>query len=256
MSSILGDDDIGPGPQARVRRLPERARYDRATLDAILDEGFVCHLGFCSDGEPVVIPTGYVRVADAIYVHGAPANNALRRAVEGDSVCLAVTLVDGLVLARSAFHHSINYRSVVIFGVAHEVDDFDEKRLALTAFVDHVVPGRSTDTRPPSESELRATRVVKVEIVEASAKVRYGGPKDDPEDFALTGIWAGEMPFHVVPGAPLADPSAARYRAGAVVPRVLPAAGAASAPGQLSAAAACFRPKSSKSAACLWWWSL
>jgi uncharacterized protein len=208
MSSILGDGDTAPGPRARVRRLPERARYDRATLDAILDEGFVCHLGFCSEGEPVVIPTAYARVGDAIYVHGAPANFALRRAVEGDSVCLTVTLVDGLVLARSAFHHSINYRSLVIFGVAHEVEDFEEKRLALVAFVDHVVPGRSRDTRPPSDSELRATRVVKVEIAEASAKVRDGGPKDEPEDLALTDIWAGELPFEVVPGAPVADASA------------------------------------------------
>ena len=208
MSATPGHDDIRPGPRTRVRRLPERAKYDRATLDAILDEGFVCHLGFCSDGEPVVIPTAYARVGDAIYVHGTPANYALRRAVEGDSVCLTVTLVDGLVLARSAFHHSINYRSLVIFGVAHEVDDFDEKRVALMAFVDHVVPGRSTDTRPPSDSELRATRVVRVEIVEASAKVRYGGPKDEAEDLALTDIWAGELPFEVVPGAPVADSSA------------------------------------------------
>jgi nitroimidazol reductase NimA-like FMN-containing flavoprotein (pyridoxamine 5'-phosphate oxidase superfamily) len=199
--------DVGPGPRTRVRRLPERARYDRATVEAILDEGFVCHLGFCSEGEPVVIPTAYARVGDVIYVHGAPANWALRRAVEGDTVCLTVTLVDGIVLARSAFHHSINYRSVVVFGVAHEVDDFDEKRLALSAFVDHVVPGRDSDTRAPSDSELRATRVVKVEITEASAKVRSGGPKDDPEDLELADIWAGELPLQVVPGDPVADRS-------------------------------------------------
>jgi uncharacterized protein len=208
MSFTPGDNDEAPGLRTRVRRLPERARYDRATVDTILDEGFVCHLGFCSDGEPVVIPTAYVRLGEVIYVHGAPANHALRRSVESDTVCLTVTLIDGLVLARSAFHHSINYRSVVLFGVAHEVEDLDEKRLALLAFVDHVVPGRKSDTRPPSEAELRATRVVRVEIVEASAKVRTGGPKDEPEDFALAGIWAGEMPFHVVPGAPLPDVSA------------------------------------------------
>ncbi len=177
-------------------------------MEAVLDEGFVCHLGFCVDGEPVVIPTGYARVGDVIYVHGAPANYALRRAVEGDSVCLTVTLVDGLVLARSAFHHSINYRSVVVFGVAHEVEDWEEKRLALAAFVDHVVPGRNAGTRPPSEAELRATRVVKVEIMEASAKVRTGGPKDEPEDLGLGGIWAGELPFRVVAGSPIADGSA------------------------------------------------
>ncbi len=208
MSSSPAADALGPGPRTRVRRLPERAKYDRATVEAVLDEGFVCHLGFCSEGEPLVIPTAYVRVGDTIYVHGAPANHALRRAVEGDPVCLTVTLVDGLVLARSAFHHSINYRSVVVFGVAREVDDPDEKRTALLAFVDHVVPGRNADTRPPTDSELRATRVVKVEITEASAKVRSGGPKDDPEDFALPGIWAGEMPLRVVPGAPVADDSA------------------------------------------------
>ncbi len=203
----LGPGDVGPGPRTRIRRLPERARYDRATVEAILDEGFVCHLGFCSDGEPVVIPTAYARVGDVIYVHGAPANWALRRAVAGDTVCLTVTLLDGLVLARSAFHHSINYRSVVVFGIAHEVDDFDEKRLALSAFVDHVVPGRDSDTRAPTDSELRATRVVKVDIVEASAKVRTGGPKDEPEDFALSAIWAGELPLRVVAGEPVADDS-------------------------------------------------
>jgi nitroimidazol reductase NimA-like FMN-containing flavoprotein (pyridoxamine 5'-phosphate oxidase superfamily) len=208
MSSNLGEEEVGPGPRARVRRLPERGRYDRATVDAILDEGFVCHLGLCSERGPIVIPTAYARIGDWIYLHGAPANYALRRAVEGDSVCLTVTLVDALVLARSAFHHSINYRSVVVFGVAQEVEDFDEKRTALMAFVDHVVPGRSPDTRPPSDSELRATRVVKVEIEEASAKVRTGGPKDDPEDLDLTGIWAGEMPLQLVPGAPQADYSA------------------------------------------------
>jgi uncharacterized protein len=208
MSSTAAGGDLGPGPRTRVRRLPERARYDRATVDAILDEGFVCHLGFCSDGQAVVIPTAYVRVGDAIYLHGAPANHALRRAVDDDSVCLTVTLVDGLVLARSAFHHSINYRSVVVFGVAHEVEGPDEKRSAMLAFVDHVLPGRSADTRPPSDSELRATRVVKVVITEASAKVRPGGPKEEPEDLALTGIWAGQLPLHVVPGAPVPDDSA------------------------------------------------
>jgi uncharacterized protein len=208
MSSTSAADDLGPGPRTRVRRLPERAKYDRATVEAVLDEGFVCHLGFYSGGEPVVIPTAYARVGDTIYVHGAPANHALRRAVEGEAVCLTVTLVDGLVLARSAFHHSINYRSVVVFGVAYEVDDLDEKRVALLAFVDHVVPGRNAGTRPPTDSELRATRVVRVEITEASAKVRSGGPKDDPEDLARPGIWAGEMPLQVVPGAPVPDDSA------------------------------------------------
>ena len=206
--AAAGDDQLGPGPRTRVRRLPERARYDRAAVNAILDEAFVCHLGVCLDDEALVIPTGYARVDDVIYVHGAPANQALRRAVEGGTVCLTVTLVDGLVLARSAFHHSINYRSVVVFGVAREVLDLDEKRLAMLAFVDHVVPGRSAGTRSPTDAELRATRVVKVEITEASAKVRTGGPKEDPEDLGLTGIWAGEMPLRMAAGAPVADNSA------------------------------------------------
>jgi len=207
-ATSAGDDQLGPGPRSRVRRLPERARYDRATVEAILDEGFVCHLASCSDGEPVVVPTAYARAGDVIYVHGAPANQALRRAAGGDIVCLTVTLVDGLVLARSAFHHSINYRSVVVFGAACEVEDAEEKRLALTAFVDHVVAGRSADARPPSDAELRATRVVRIEIEEASAKVRSGGPNDDPEDLALTGIWAGEMPLRLVAGEPVVDGSA------------------------------------------------
>lgn len=199
------DDQLGPGPRTRVKRLTERARYDRATVHAILDEGFVCHLGFCSDGEPVVMPTGYVRVGDVLYLHGAPANWALNTVVAQRAVCVTVTLIDGLVLARSAFHHSINYRSVMAFGVASEVDDFEEKRRALVAFVDHVVPGRSADTRLPSDAEVRSTRVVRVDIEEASAKVRTGGPKDDPEDLALSGIWAGHVPLQLVAGVPVVD---------------------------------------------------
>jgi uncharacterized protein len=199
---------LGPGPRSRVRRLAERAAYDRATVHAILDEGFVCHLVFCSNAGPVVIPTGYARAGEIIYLHGAPANQALRQAVESDVVCLTVTLVDGLVMARSAFHHSINYRSVVVFGTAAEVDEPDEKLRALNAVVDHIVPGRSADARGPNEAELRATRVVRIEIEEASAKIRTGGPKDDPEDMALSGVWAGQLPLRMVAGAPVADGSA------------------------------------------------
>jgi len=188
-----------------VRRLPERARYDRESVYAILDEGFVCHLGTCAGGEPRVLPTAYARVGDALYLHGAVGNVALAAAVQSEMVCVAVTLVDGLVLARSAFHHSINYRSVVVFGPAAEVIGQDEKNRALLAFVEHVVPGRTAATRPPNASEIRATRVIRVEIAEASAKVRAGGPKDDPEDLELDGIWAGELPFSWVPGAPVPD---------------------------------------------------
>ena len=199
---------LGPGLRTRARRLAERASYDRETVYAILDEGLVCHLGTCADGEPVVVPTLYVRVGDVVYLHGAPASAALGRAAgrAGDPgvVCLTVTLLDGLVMARSAFHHSVNYRSVMVFGHAVDVTDTGEKRMALAALVEHVVPGRGQDARPPDDQELRATRVVKVPIEEASAKVRTGGPKDDAADLLLD-IWAGEVPLAMVAGVPLAD---------------------------------------------------
>jgi nitroimidazol reductase NimA-like FMN-containing flavoprotein (pyridoxamine 5'-phosphate oxidase superfamily) len=197
-----GDDS--PTPRTRVRRLPDRARYDRATVDSILDEGFVCHVGFVDRGAPVVIPTAYARVDDALYLHGASANAALRAVTSGGPTCVTVTLVDGLVLARSAFHHSINYRSVVIFGNATEVTDPDEKRRAVDAIVEHIVPGRGVDARDPTEAELRATRVVRMPIDEASAKVRTGGPADDDEDLGLP-IWAGYVPLRLAADLPVAD---------------------------------------------------
>ena len=193
------------GRHSRVRRLPERGAYDRETIEAVLDEGFVCHLGFCTDAGPVVLPTGYALVGDAVYVHGAPANHALRTIGTGKPVCLVVTLVDGLVLARSGFHHSINYRSVVIYGTATEVRDPVEKRAALDAVVEQIVPGRTADARGASDSELRATRVVRISIDEASAKIRTGGPKDDPEDIEAGGIWAGHLPLDLVPGVAVPD---------------------------------------------------
>jgi uncharacterized protein len=214
MSATPGHDEIRPGPRARVRRLPERAKYDRATLDAILDEGFVCHLGFVDGGSPVVIPTAYARVDDTLYLHGASANAALAVFASGAAVCVTVTLLDGLVLARSEFHHSINYRSVVIFGNAAEVSDRDEKRRALHAIVEHIVPGRSVDARAPSDSELRATRVVRLRIDEVSAKVRSGGPVDDESDLALP-VWAGQVPLRLVAGSPIVDDG---VPAGVVVP--------------------------------------
>lgn len=194
----------GPGQRTRVRRLAERGHYDSETVHAILDEGYICHLGFCTDGVPKVLPTIYARQADVLYLHGAPANDALR-AAETTGACVTVTLVDGLVLARSAFHHSINYRSVVAFGSANEVRDIKEKERALLAIVDHVVPGRACDSRPPSAEELRATRVTRFEIEEASAKVRTGAAKEDPADLSLTTFWAGVLPLTVVPGTPLTD---------------------------------------------------
>ena len=193
-----------PTTRAKVRRLAERGRYDRAAVDAILDEGFVCHVGWAGEHGPVVIPTAYGRIGDHLYLHGAPANATLRHAAPGVPVCVTVTLVDGLVLARSAFHHSINYRSVVIFGTGTEVTADAEKQAALAAVVEHIVPGRGADARPPTASELRATRVVRVPLDEASAKVRTGGPKDDPEDLDLP-IWAGQVPLRIVPGAPVDD---------------------------------------------------
>lgn len=192
-------------PRTKVRRHAERGRYDRDTIEAILDEGFVCHLAFCTDDGPVCVPTAYARVGDVLYLHGAAANHALRSIGDGAPVSLAVTLIDGVVLARSAFNHSLNYRSVVLYGHAEEVRDPDEKRAALHAVVEHIVPGRTADARGPNESEMRTTRVVRVQIEEASAKVRAGGPKDAPEDVDAGGIWAGYVPLSTIAGAPIPD---------------------------------------------------
>jgi uncharacterized protein len=193
------------GPRTTVRRKPERGRYDRETIESVLDEGFICHVGFCTDVGPTVVPTAYARVEDVIYLHGAPANHALRTIGDGAPISLAVTLVDGLVLARSGFHHSINYRSVVLYGHAYEVRDEDEKRRALDAVVEQIVPGRTADARGPSDSELRATRVVRVAVDEVAAKVRAGGPIDDEEDVEAGGVWAGHIPLSLVAGAPVPD---------------------------------------------------
>lgn len=193
-ATMRGWEMPAPSPRTQVRRLPDRARYDQADIHAILDEGFVCHVGFQSGSSPVVIPTAYARVGDRLYLHGAPANAALRAAGSGLPVCVTVTLIDGLVLARSAFHHSINYRSVVIYGTAEEVTDLEEKRAALVAVVEHIVPGRTADARPPTDSELRATRLIRLPIDEASAKVRTGDPVDDDEDLDLP-VWAGQLPL-------------------------------------------------------------
>ncbi|HEY7815718.1 MAG TPA: pyridoxamine 5'-phosphate oxidase family protein [Nakamurella sp.] len=194
-----------PSPRTQLRRLPDRARYDPADIHAILDEGFVCHVGIQSGPSPVVIPTAYARVDDFLYLHGAPANAALRAAGSGQPVCVTVTLIDGLVFARSAFHHSINYRSVVIFGTAEDVTDLEEKRDSLVAVVEHIAPGRGADARPPTDSELRATRIIRIRIDEASAKVRTGGPADDPEDLDLP-VWAGHLPLLPTAGQPVPAP--------------------------------------------------
>ncbi len=195
----------GPTPRSSVRRLPDRARYDRATVDAILDEGLVCHVGFVDEGQPYVIPSSYARQGDRLVLHGSAASRMLKVLSAGASACVTVTLLDGLVLARSGFHHSMNYRSVVVLGRAVEIDDPAEKRRALEAIVENVAPGRATSVRPPNDKELRATRVVAIPLDEASAKVRTGPPKDDEEDYALP-VWAGELPLRLEPLAPVADP--------------------------------------------------
>lgn len=189
--------------RTKVRRLPKRGHYDRETIHAILDEALICHVGFVVDGAPVVIPTIHWREGDTLYVHGSAASRMLRSLKGGVEACVTVTLVDGLVLARSAFHHSMNYRSVVVFGKAREVTG-EEKGSALEGLVEHVVRGRSRDVRPPNEIELKQTLVLALPLEEASAKIRTGGPVDDEEDYAMP-IWAGVVPLKLTPGQPIAD---------------------------------------------------
>jgi uncharacterized protein len=193
---------LTPTPRTTVRRLKERGDYDVATIHAILDEGMVCHVGFAVDGQPWVIPTAYVRRGDDLYIHGANGNHALRSLADGAPACVTVTLTDGLVLARSTFHHSINYRSVVLFGHGEAVDDATEKASVLHALVEHLVPGRTADARAARDDELRKTLVIRLPIDEASAKVRTGGPIDDEEDLSLP-IWAGVIPLSVETGPPI-----------------------------------------------------
>ncbi len=198
-------EDFSPTARTRLRRLPKRGAFDRDTVYGILDEGFVCHVGFVADGQPFVIPTAYGRKGEVLYLHGARASRMQKALAAGADVCVTVTLVDGLVLARSAFHHSINYRSVVVFGRARVVESEEEKNAALEAFTEHIVPGRWDDVRWPTPEELAATTVLALPLAEASAKVRTGPPIDDDEDYALA-VWAGVLPLGVEPGAPEADP--------------------------------------------------
>jgi uncharacterized protein len=189
--------------RTRLRRLPERGTYDRATVHAILDEGFICHLGFVVDGQPYVIPTGYARVGETLYLHGSTGSRLGLR--PGMDVCVTVTLVDGLVLARSAFHHSMNYRSVMAIGRTRAIGDPGEKEAALRALVEHIVPGRSDEVRGGDSRELAATAVLALPLAEVSAKVRTGPPQDDDPDYDLP-IWAGVLPLALTPGAPAPDP--------------------------------------------------
>jgi uncharacterized protein len=190
--------------RTKVRRQAGRGRYDRATIEAILDEGLMAHVGIESEGQPYVIPMLYARREERIYLHGSPLSRLVRRLSEGVPMCLTVTLLDGLVLARSAFHHSLNYRSVVVLGTGRVVRDWHEKQEALRAIVEHVAPGRSDEARGPNEKELDATEIVALDIDEASAKLRTGPPVDAAADYALP-VWAGVLPLGVSVGEPAAD---------------------------------------------------
>lgn len=200
----MPDAPLGSTNRTTVRRRPERARRDRAELYAVLDEGLVCHVGFANQNGPVVIPTAYCRIDDQLFIHGSPASAMLRTVGQGTDVCVTVTLIDGIVLARSAFHHSMNYRSAVIFGRAELVADLTIKAAVLDAFVDHVVPGRSGESRPGNEKELRGTTVLALSLAEASVKVRTGTPVDDEGDLEL-GFWAGVLPLSLHVGSPQPD---------------------------------------------------
>jgi len=197
-----------PSTRATVRRRAGRGRYDRETIDAILDEGLVGHLAFVAEAQPYALPMLYARDGDQLYLHGSPLSRLLGTIADGTPMCFTVTLVDGVVLARSAFHHSINYRSVVILGQGREIKARTEKLQALNTLVEHVMPGRSSDARGPSEQELEATEVVALALDEASVKIRTGPPIDAPEDYELD-VWAGELPLKIARGTPITDPRCA-----------------------------------------------
>ncbi len=206
---------VAPSDRVRLRRKRERGQYDRATIDAILDEALIAHLGIVGpDGQPFVVPTLHARAGDVVYCHGSVAGRTLRALAEGTPACLTVSLIDGLVLARSAMHHSANYRSAMLLGCARPVEDEAGKRAAFEAIVEHIVPGRWPDVRPPTPEEMKATAVLAMPIDEASAKVRTGGVLDDEEDYELDG-WAGVIPLGMQVGEPVPDE---RLREGIPVP--------------------------------------
>jgi uncharacterized protein len=191
-----------PTKHTTVKRHPERGAYDRATIDSILDEALICHLGFVADGRPFVIPMIHARDGDTLYVHGSPGSRMLRAAKDGVDICVTVTIVDGLVLARSVYNHSMNYRSAVVLGRAHELTDADEKLRAMHRVVEHVVCGRWDDARQPNEGEIKGTTILALPLDEASAKVRSGPPTDDDDDLDLP-IWAGVIPLTTEPSPPV-----------------------------------------------------
>ncbi|MGH8907302.1 MAG: pyridoxamine 5'-phosphate oxidase family protein [Egibacteraceae bacterium] len=206
--------ELGVTERTRIRRLPERAATGANALYDVLDEGLTCHVGFVHQGHPVVIPTAYGRAGERLYLHGSTGSRMMRTLAEGVDVCVTVTLLDGLVLARSIFHHSMNYRSAVVFGTATPITDPAEKLVALRVIAEHLVPGRWTEVRPPTRKEFAATTVLAVPLSEASVKVRTGPPKDEDEDYALP-VWAGVVPLAPRPRTPAADP---RLPAGVPLP--------------------------------------
>ena len=207
-----------PSPRTRVRRLPKRGVYDREQVEAVLDAGLVAHLGFEHDGQPYVIPTLHARVGDRVYVHGSAASRTLRELAAGIPACLTVTLVDGIVLARSVFEHSMNYRSVVVLGTAVAVTEPEEKLTALEAFTEKLLPGRWAEARSPNRTELKATSVLRLPLDEASAKIRTGGPDDGDTPDAELDVWAGHLPLVVRALDPVPDPA---LRPGIPVPDAL-----------------------------------
>jgi nitroimidazol reductase NimA-like FMN-containing flavoprotein (pyridoxamine 5'-phosphate oxidase superfamily) len=198
-------NDIPQTERTILKRLPQRGSFDLEVINGILDEAFICHVGFVAGDKPVVIPTGYARVGENLIIHGSQASRMLRALGQGIDVCVSVTLIDGLVLARSAFHHSMNYRSVVVFGHATVIEQRAAKLEALVALSEHMIRGRWNDVREPNERELQLTTVLSIPLTEASAKVRTGQPVDDDEDYDLP-IWAGVIPLQMVAQQPIADP--------------------------------------------------
>jgi uncharacterized protein len=193
-----------PTARTTVKRHPERGDYERETIDAILDEALICHVGFVVDGQPFVIPTIHAREGDVLYIHGSPGSRMLRNVKEGIDVCVTVTLLDGIVLARSVYNHSMNYRSVVVLGRAREVTDHQEKLRAMHCVVEQVVRGRWKDARQPNEGEIKGTTILRISLDEASAKMRSGPPTDDTDDLALP-VWAGVIPLRLEPSPPVPD---------------------------------------------------
>lgn len=207
-------NEIKQTQRTKLKRIPKRGALDRETIYSILDEGFICHVGFAVEDQPFVIPTAYARDGDNLLIHGSAASRMMRDLSKGIDVCITVTLVDGLVLARSAFHHSMNYRSVVMFGKAELVEDEADKYNALKLFTEHILPNRWNEIREPNAKELKGTTMLKLEINEASAKIRTGDPVDDAEDYELK-VWAGVIPLKITAGKPIND---AKLRKGISVP--------------------------------------